>query len=494
MTNRSLGADVLRTSECGDAASKRPPSRSLLPGLRGPNALAGLDTDEPWVAAVELFRTRNPRRRDRIADYERLLATGDHRRAGAAVLAGAYQPEPPVEGWLNKADGRKKRVFQYPPADELLFRVVNQLLQPAAAEAASPWCRSFLPGGGARTAFRAVLLDPDIEAKAALRLDVRDYFNSIDVDDLLACLPFTDAPVVRLLEASLRDRRIVRHGAVVDGGRKGVMAGTPIAPMLATLYLRDLDAEVAGAGATYARYSDDILVLAPPAELPALEWLIRLRLNERGLAINEAKSAVAAPGEPWDFLGFRYCNTAGAGVIGLAPITVRKLKARSTRLARRLLRWRQRTGAPPEPALAAYVRRMNRRIYGAPAERTDFSWATWFLPLLDRCDELEVLDEWLLREARYAATGMRTGRARRLVPYEALVGAGHYPLVAAYWTMRREPATYDSAVARRTALARPATVSSSSPLVSSTTSPTTTSDRPSSAADAVNARWSGSRR
>jgi hypothetical protein len=33
---------------------------------------------------------------------------------------------------------------------------------------------------------------------------------------------------------------------------------------------------------------------------------------------------MSRPGEPWDFLGFRY----SAGGIGLAPITGRKLRAR----------------------------------------------------------------------------------------------------------------------------------------------------------------------
>ncbi|MGI8807725.1 MAG: hypothetical protein ACR2KK_07785 [Acidimicrobiales bacterium] len=46
---------------------------------------------------------------------------------------------------------------------------------------------------------------------------------------------------------------------------------------------------------------------------------------------------------------------------------------RTTRLARVLLRWRERTGATPERTLAAFVRRTNRRLYGLPAERGDFS-------------------------------------------------------------------------------------------------------------------------
>ena len=430
-------------SGAATAASKRPPSRSLL---------APLVTDEPWEEAVEIFRARHPRRTDRLDEYERLLEAGDHLRAGAAVLAGTHQPEPPEEGRLNKADGRKKRVYSYPPLDELLFRVTNRLLQPAAASAASPWCRSFLPGGGARAAFRGVLADRRLDDRAALRLDVRDYFNSIDVDDLLARLPgaLADPPLVALLEASLRDRRVWRNGVVVDGGRKGVMAGTPLAPLLATLYLRDLDAEVAETGATYARYSDDILVVAPPAELPGLERLVRARLAERGLAVNEAKSEVSPPGGPWDFLGFRYER----GSIGLAPATERKLKARTTRLARSLLRWRERTGAAPGRATGAFVRRTNLRLYGVPEERGHFSWATWFLPLLGGPEPLPALDEHIRREARYAATGRRTAGARRAVPYADLAEAGHLPLVAAYWAVREGGGAYEALIARRTGLRR----------------------------------------
>ena len=430
----------MRTSECGDAASKRPPSRSLLDDIIG---------DAPWTAAVDAFRVRNPRRRAQIAAYEALLAEGAHLRVADAVLACAYTPSPPEEKWLNKADGRKKRVFRYPPIDELLFRVVNRLLQPAASVAASPSCRSFLPGGGARTVFRSMLLDRDVDAKAALRVDVRDYFNSIDVAHLLAGLPsdFSSGAVGALLRGALLDTRISRAGHLVDGGRKGIMAGTPIAPMLATLYLRDLDHELAFTGATYARYSDDILVLAPVAEIAKLEQLVRLRLAERGLEVNERKTMRAAPGEPWDFLGFRY--EPAHRTVRLAPITERKLKAKTTRLARRMLRWREQHEVPSTRVVEAFIRRSNRRLYGVPGERAEFSWATWFLPLLGAADQLPPLDHHIAREVRYAATGRRTASARRLVPSSVLTEAGHLPLVAAYWAMRDGVDAYDALVARR---------------------------------------------
>jgi hypothetical protein len=359
-------------------------------------------------------------------------------------------PAPPVEGWLNKAGGRRKRLFQYAPVDELLLRVVNRLLQPAALAAASPSCRSCVARCGPRSVFRAVLDDADVDSKAWLRLDVRDYFNSIAVDDLLNRLPetITGGPLGTLIVRSLRDPRVQRNGVIVDGRPKGIMAGTPIAPVLATLYLRDLDDELQATDATYARYSDDIIVLAPLTQIREFERHIRARLAERGLVINEEKSAVGTPDEPWSFLGFRRAQ----GVIGIAENTERKFRAKSTRLARALLRWRERTNSSTDRTVGAFVRRTNRRIYGAPAERSDFSWATWFLPMLGDPSQLSSLDHHLQRELRYAATGRRTGRARALVPYTTIAEAGYLPLVAAYWARREGAPAYDALVGARTGL------------------------------------------
>ena len=152
--------------------------------------------------------------------------------------------------------------------------------------------------------------------------------------------------------------------------------------------------------------------------------------------------------QPWDFLGFRH----DAGTIDLAPITERKLRSRTTRLARRLVRWRERSGAAPERAAAAFVRRTNRRLYGVPDERAEFAWATWFLPLLHRTDTLARLDSHVQREARFAATGRRTASARQRVPYDALVEAGYLPLRTAYWAVHDGPAAYETLLARRTGL------------------------------------------
>src|SRR5690606_2958757 len=73
----------------------------------------------------------------------------------------------------------------------------------------------------------------------------------------------------------------------------GVATGSPVATALANLYLDPLDHELlAVPGAFYARYGDDLVFAHPDVSIAAgAEILVRQRLAERGLALNERKLA-----------------------------------------------------------------------------------------------------------------------------------------------------------------------------------------------------------
>ena len=102
------------------------------------------------------------------------------------------------------------------------------------------------------------------------------------------------------------------------------------------------------AGATYARYSDDIVALVPPADVDGLDRLIRARLAERGLEVNEAKSAVAGPASR---------GTSSASATTPAPSAWRRSPSASC------------GPAPPAWPAAAAVAGADRRDAGADAER-----------------------------------------------------------------------------------------------------------------------------
>ncbi len=431
----SLEADPVRTSGCGYAASKRSPS------ARAPTTVDALADGARWRAAVDEFATAHPRRIERRADYTALIETGEPARVAAAVAAGRFRPDPPTEARINRLGGRRKRVYLLSPRDELLQRVLNRALQERVADVVPASCHSFLPGRGAVSAFRSLLHEPGVDDLACVRLDVRDYFGSIDVHQLLATLPeplARDDALVCLLEAFLLDGRVVRGGVVqeVPAGAKGVMAGTPLGPLLGDLALADLDADAEARGLRWARYSDDLLALCSGRDAAAVDAWLRGQLAARGLVPNEEKSAMVAAGDPWDFLGFRY----HAGAVDLAPHTLRKLDARAARLGRRLDRWRRRSGASPVVVAGRFVRVLQRKLYGWDADRAAFSWAAWYFPVLSTDAGLSAGDHIVQRRLRWAATGLHTARGYRRLPYAALREVGYVPLVSAWWTWRRDPA------------------------------------------------------
>ncbi|HEY8814623.1 MAG TPA: reverse transcriptase domain-containing protein [Candidatus Dormibacteraeota bacterium] len=373
--------------------------------------------------------------RRKLAAYRRLVDQGEVGEMVEDYAAGRLTLSPPHRRLLNKADGRKKVVFTFGGADELLLKALNRVLQSTTAINHSRLCHSFQPGRGPRTAYRDIRRIRGLQNMHCLHLDVRDFFNSIPIEALIAGLPSTitdDEPLHRLLRDLLRDQRVLSGDEVIVDTHKGVMAGTPLAPLLSNLYLRPLDEAFEQAGVPFLRYADDIVLFGSESAVMERGAEIEERLASMGLSLNPRKTRLSAPGEPWEFLGLRYDR----GAIDLAGNSVAKLRRRVRRIARRARR-RQ------DPARAA-VRRLNRRLYGIGGRAADFTWASWFFPMLTVDASLHRLDRLIQDHLRFAVTGVHSRRNYRDVPYESLRGVGYVPLVTAYRAFRHDRAGYDA--------------------------------------------------
>ena len=89
---------------------------------------------------------------------------------------------------------------------------------------------------------------------------------------------------------------------------------------------------------------------------------------------------------------------------------------------------------------------MNRRLFGVGGRPTDFTWASWFFPLLSRDVTLRRLDLVIQSHLRFAVTGLHSRRNFREVPYERLRSVGYVPLVSAYHAYRRGAAVYEALI------------------------------------------------
>ena len=373
--------------------------------------------------------------RRKLGAYRRLLAGGEVGEMVEEYAAGRLTLAPPHRRLLNKADGRKKVVFTFEGADELLLKALNRVLQSTTAPDHSRLCHSFQPGRGPRTAYRDIRRIRGLQRMHCLHLDVRDFFNSIPIEPLLASLPLTiteDEPLYRLLATTLRDQTVLSGDHVSVDAHKGVMAGTPLAPLLSNLYLRPLDDAFEQAGLPFLRYADDMIIFGTEPEVLQRGAEIEERLASLGLHLNPRKTRLSAPGEMWEFLGLRYDR----GAIDLAGNSVGKLRRRVRRIVRRARR-------REDPARAG-VRRLNRRLFGIGGRATDFTWASWFFPLLTVDTTLHRLDRLIQEQLRFSVTGWHSRRNFKAVPYERLQGVGYLPLVSAYRAYRRSPAEYEA--------------------------------------------------
>jgi hypothetical protein len=377
--------------------------------------------------------------RRKLAACRQLVEGGEVGEMVERYAAGRLILAPPHRRLLNKADGRKKVVFTFAAADELVLKALNRVLQSTTAMDHSRLCHSFQPGRGPRTAYRDIRRIRGLPNMHCLHLDVRDFFNSIPVEPLIASLPATiteDEPLCRLLAATLRDPRVLNGDEVIVDTHKGVMAGTPLAPLLSNLYLRSLDDAFEAARVPFLRYADDMVVFGSEQEVLQRGAEIEKRLAELGLALNPRKTRLSPPGESWEFLGLRYDR----GAIDLAVNSVGKLRRRVRRIARRARR-------RADPVRAA-VRRLNRRLYGIGGRSTDFTWASWFFPLLTVDATLHRLDRLIQHQLRFAVTGVHSRRNFRQVPYEHLTAAGYLPLVSAYHAYHQGAREYEDLLAR----------------------------------------------
>lgn len=206
------------------------------------------------------------------------------------------------------------------------------------------------------------------------------------------------------------------------------MAGIPISPFFANIYLTSADKFFEAEKISYFRYSDDILIFADTKdELYLYKNYLYNILSECKLEINPSKLYIAEPGKAWEFLGFSYFY----GRIDLSFNTKRKIKAKIKRKANALRRWQRKKGLSPDKAAIGFIRVMNRKFYGFDDVR-DFTWSRWFFPCITEDTGLKEIDSYMQEYIRYIITG-RHYKGNYRITYDQLKAWGYKNLVNEYY-------------------------------------------------------------
>lgn len=227
-----------------------------------------------------------------VAVGERLaVLSGDLR-------SGRYRPQPLREVRIPKPGKRDTRLLRIPAVrDRVAQSAMAQALSPRLDPEMEETSFAYRPGRGVAQALEAVRRFREQGYVWTVDADIEAFFDRIPIDAAFERLhrSVTESPASELIGLWLE------HGA--RNGR-GLAQGSPLSPLIANLYLDDLDEAFSGKGLRIVRYADDFVVLARdrPAAEDALDRLA-VFLDRHGLALNRDKTALRDYSSTLRFLG-----------------------------------------------------------------------------------------------------------------------------------------------------------------------------------------------
>lgn len=389
-----------------------------------------LNEDSVWEDFLQYKIAKNHFSVKEQEMWENFISERKYKSITERLAKGEYAFDYPTKKCVNKSGTRKKRVvYSFPEEQSMVLKVMAYLLY-RYDEQISPSCYSFRRSCSAKDAIGNVLRIRNLNQMYCLKADISNYFNSIPMAQLVQVLEEIiqdDAGLLALLTQILTAGKAYENGELIEEER-GAMAGTPISPFFANIYLLSLDRMFEERQIPYFRYSDDILIFAEsrPKLTEALE-LLQQHIAEKGLTINPDKLTITEPGETWEFLGFGYKQ----GKIDLSEVTKRKLKAKIKRKAHVLYRWRSKKDIPFEKAAKSMIHTFNKKFYDDMDENR-FTWSRWFFPVLTTAEGLKELDAYMVQYIRYLSSG-RHYKGNYRITYDEVKALGYRSLVNEYY-------------------------------------------------------------
>lgn len=224
-------------------------------------------------------------------------------RLSAMLRDGSYRPAPARRVQIAKRDGGTRTLTIPAVVDRVAQGATALTLGPALEAQMEDSSFAYRRGRGVADAVRRVAALRRDGFRWVVDADIRSYFDSIP-----------HAPLLDRVECHSGDDALIDLIAqwlewYAPGGR-GVPQGSPLSPLLANLYLDELDEAMDGRGIRMVRYADDFVVLARNAAT-AQDALAQAStiLAEHGLELHPDKSRVIGFDQGFRFLGHLFVRS-----------------------------------------------------------------------------------------------------------------------------------------------------------------------------------------
>lgn len=265
---------------------------------------------------------------------------------------GSYRPLPLLRILVEKSNGEARALCIPTVRDRVAQAMVLHHIEPILEAQFEDCSFAFRKGRSVRTAVYRIKELYEKGYRWVVDTDIDAFFDSIDHELMKLKIQhfILNKRLQDLLELWIRAE--VWDGKAVTRLTRGIPQGSVVSPILANLFLDDLDEELLRRGMHLVRYADDFIILSKEraqAEV-ALEVTDKL-LELLGLELDEEKTAIVNFDDGFKYLGVLFVRS-------LIMVPFEKAS-----------RQRKILHAPPPLDLAVY-REARNRVRGCDRDRT----------------------------------------------------------------------------------------------------------------------------